>query len=171
MFAYCNNNPINLLDRNGNNPISVQWWVSTMWWLCGIDSVLPIGDLIYSLGLIALFWDVFRTRNDSLIDVDSNTLSVSKQTSSQTKSVSASTPGSPKPPNDNKKPSLKKLTKYLIEKMGLNPHSVKYEYLSERAKVSLYDLAYDTKTGIVYIITKIGEIVTETDYNISDIIP
>ena len=54
MFSYCLNNPVNYVDRSGNNAEAVQWWTSTMWWLCGADTVLPVGDIIYGAGILVL---------------------------------------------------------------------------------------------------------------------
>ena len=54
MFAYCLNNPVNYIDRDGTNAEAVQWWTSTMWWLCGADTVLPVGDIIYGAGILIL---------------------------------------------------------------------------------------------------------------------
>ena len=42
------------VDRSGNNAEAVQWWTSTMWWLCGADTVLPVGDIIYGTGILIL---------------------------------------------------------------------------------------------------------------------
>ena len=47
MFAYCLNNPVNFVDRNGENPEPLAAWLSSMWWLCGVDGVLPIGEVVY----------------------------------------------------------------------------------------------------------------------------
>ena len=47
MFAYCLNNPVNFVDRNGENPEPLAAWLSGMWWLCGVDGVLPIGEVVY----------------------------------------------------------------------------------------------------------------------------
>ena len=52
MFAYCNNNPVNFIDKNGNSMTNAMEWASTMWWLCCVDTVLPIGDIVYSVVLI-----------------------------------------------------------------------------------------------------------------------
>ena len=54
MYAYCDNNPVMYVDPNGENTEAVGLWTSTMWWLCGIDTVLPIGDAIYVGGIILL---------------------------------------------------------------------------------------------------------------------
>ena len=48
MFAYCNNNPAIFVDNGGTvGEEAAGWWASTMWWLCGIDGFLPIGDIVY----------------------------------------------------------------------------------------------------------------------------
>lgn len=54
MFAYCNNNPVNYIDMDGENAEALQWWTAGMWWLCGVDTVLPIGDIIYVAGIVVL---------------------------------------------------------------------------------------------------------------------
>lgn len=54
MFSYCLNNPVNFVDKSGKNAEAVQWWTSTMWWLCGADTVLPVGDIIYGAGILIL---------------------------------------------------------------------------------------------------------------------
>ena len=53
MFAYCNNNPVIFVDNGGTlGEEAAGWWASTMWWLCGIDGFLPIGDIVYGAGLV-----------------------------------------------------------------------------------------------------------------------
>ena len=53
MFAYCNNNPVIFVDNGGTaGEEAAGWWASTMWWLCGMDGFLPIGDIVYGVGLI-----------------------------------------------------------------------------------------------------------------------
>ena len=56
LFAYCGNNPIMYNDMNGHSATAT--WGSSMWWLIGSDTVLPIGDIIYGGGiLVALIID------------------------------------------------------------------------------------------------------------------
>ena len=54
MFAYCLNSPTNFMDKSGNSAAAVQWWTSTMWWLCAVDTVLPLGDIVYGVGIAIL---------------------------------------------------------------------------------------------------------------------
>ena len=54
MFAYCLNNPVNYIDVQGNTAEALQWWTAGMAWLPFVDSVLPIGDFIYGVGIVAL---------------------------------------------------------------------------------------------------------------------
>ena len=60
MFAYCNNNPVNSVDFGGTDTLALSSWITSMWWITAVDGVLPFGDLIFTLGTIALFieaWD------------------------------------------------------------------------------------------------------------------
>ena len=56
MYCYCLNNPVNYLDRYGNSADAgaAQWWAGTMWWLCTVDTALPVGDIIYVAGIVVL---------------------------------------------------------------------------------------------------------------------
>ena len=54
MFAYCLNNPINYIDVCGNTSEAVQWWTAGMAWLPFVDTVLPVGDIIYGAGIVVL---------------------------------------------------------------------------------------------------------------------
>ena len=54
MYAYCSNNPVNYVDVIGTNAEALKLWSSSMWWLCGADTVLPIGDIIYISGIVIL---------------------------------------------------------------------------------------------------------------------
>jgi len=173
MFAYCLNNPVNYLDRDGKNSETLQWWMSTLWWLCGADAFLPIGDLIFTIGIIVICYDACSTTvTETINSVSNNSTNDNAQSNAAAQSQQVS-PSSPQPPDDrNKKPSLKRVTKYLLKKLGIDAHTLKQEYLGKKAEIKLYDLAYDTTTGIIYIITKAGEIVAETYYTITgDILP
>ena len=51
LYAYCENNPVNYWDPTGQSfEAALGGWVSSMWWLNGVDGPLPIGD--------AVFWSV-----------------------------------------------------------------------------------------------------------------
>ena len=55
MYAYCLNNPVMYTDYTGESAVSaLKLWSSTMWWLVAIDGFLPIGDIIYVAGTIAM---------------------------------------------------------------------------------------------------------------------
>lgn len=61
MYAYCMNNPVMYVDPSGHDAEATLAWISTMWWLCGADAVLPIGDIIYALGIgVAIFVDIIN---------------------------------------------------------------------------------------------------------------
>lgn len=64
----------------------------------------------------------------------------------------------------NKGCGLQKISGSYLKKIKLDAHAIKYEYMGKKAKISLYDLAVDKKTGIIYIVDKAGKIITETVY-------
>ena len=64
MFVYCNNNPVNYVDRQGANPYTVATWTNTMWWLCLVDTLLPVGDIIYVAGILVLGIYALSAAND-----------------------------------------------------------------------------------------------------------
>ena len=45
---------MNFVDSEGTTAEALGWWTSTMWWLCGADAVLPVGDIIYGAGILIL---------------------------------------------------------------------------------------------------------------------
>ena len=53
MFAYCGNNPVNLIDNSGHAGELTAGWAGSMWWLPFIDGPIPIGEIIYSIGCLA----------------------------------------------------------------------------------------------------------------------
>ncbi|MBQ1216724.1 MAG: hypothetical protein IIX85_02050, partial [Clostridia bacterium] len=54
MYAYCGNDPVNHSDPSGHAAIA-ELWTGGMWWLCGIDTILPIGDAVYVGGVVILW--------------------------------------------------------------------------------------------------------------------
>ena len=54
MFAYCLNNPVNYVDKNGTEGEALQWWIGAMWWLPAADTLLIVGDIIYYGGIAIL---------------------------------------------------------------------------------------------------------------------
>lgn len=54
MFAYCINNPVNFVDATGQVAEALQAWMASMWWLCIADTTLPVGDIIFGLGIVVL---------------------------------------------------------------------------------------------------------------------
>ena len=68
MFAYCNNNPVNFMDFDGKNTAALKIWSESMWWLCGADTVLPVGDIVYVGGILLFATVAFTTDSDSTID-------------------------------------------------------------------------------------------------------
>ena len=54
LFAYCNNNPVNYSDPEGNDAYAdaAIYWDTGFWWLMSADGPLPFGDAIYVGGVI-----------------------------------------------------------------------------------------------------------------------
>jgi len=93
MFAYCNNNPVNYVDITGENAEALAWWSSTMWWLCGIDSALPIGDIIYFGVMIGLGVAASSTQATApSISLPSNNYREKEKTKSKEKESTKSKP-------------------------------------------------------------------------------
>ena len=171
MFAYCINNPVRYVDSNGGMAteavvVATNWWNPLGWVIAG---VLVVECVVLAVEVA----EVVQTVSDtSYVDVNiNNSGDTVSQSSTQVESSDVAA-GAPEPPNQNKnKLSLKKISDSLLKKCGLNAHSIKSEYLGKSASISRYDLYYDTKTGIIYILTKAREIVEETHYNIMDYFP
>lgn len=52
-FAYCLNNPTVNLDKTGTSSASATaYWTASMWWICAVDLHLPIGDIVYVVGIV-----------------------------------------------------------------------------------------------------------------------
>ena len=55
MFAYCENDPVNLVDYYGLEAAELLgWWSGFMWWLGLADGPVPVGDIIYAGGVLVL---------------------------------------------------------------------------------------------------------------------
>ena len=170
MFAYCLNNPCNYKDSQGFEAIAIfggfgayeafaagiagtNCWNVVGWVAAG---ALVVG--ILATGIIYIY--------DQYVDAPNNIEQASEPTQEDTQISNTASKPPRKPKKDKKHQSLKQVTKYLLKKNGLDAHMIKYEYLGNRASVSRYDLFYDVNTGIIYILTKAGEIICETIYQI-----
>ena len=91
MYTYCLNNPVNRVDTTGNSSLLAQMWTSTMWWLCAVDSVLPIGDMIYLAGALLLGVAAINSYSDTTITAPSTTTYKSTIDSKEEEKVNAVT--------------------------------------------------------------------------------
>ena len=176
MFVYCKNNPVNRIDPDGHD--SYVWeWISTMWWMCFADLQLPIGDIIYAAGIAVLtiaYVDTLTQTPEPVIVLEENNEDSSSPQPPHIPSNSSGQNNNNKNNRDNKpggkgnrsKGSLKRVTEYMLNKNGLDAHALKREYLGRNAQISRYDLFYDTKTGVIFILDKLGNIIYETYYNL-----
>ena len=53
-YVYCNGSPEKYVDPSGCAGELTLAWSGGMWWLCGVDLALPIGDVIYIAGVGAM---------------------------------------------------------------------------------------------------------------------
>ena len=55
LYLYCYNNPVNYYDPTGMFALeAVAGWAGSMWWLTAIDGPIPVGDIIFVVGIIAI---------------------------------------------------------------------------------------------------------------------
>ena len=90
-----------------------------MWWICAADLALPIGELIYGLGAVVLFFDYVSTQTET------------RQTANAVASASdlmdfASTAATPPPPNKGGK-GTQVTSKTLYKKGGKNGFRIDVE--------------------------------------------
>lgn len=170
MFAYCLNNPVIFADFTGSlgelvifpllaalTPIVYTAAVT----ITAVAAVVTVAYLVY-------------TAADYVNDVVNQAKKSSAKSSGNTRvdtgggTASPPTPGSNKNSKDNNGNWEKVNERYLesqLRKQGTDPHSIKYEYLGSRAKVSRYDLYVDKVSGRLAIFEKsTGRLVEITNY-------
>lgn len=90
LFAYCVNNPTNCVDYTGTATEVLHWgannynevfqgWVLGMSWLPAIDTVLPIGDIIYGAGIVIIGACAIVVMVDAYINSPVNTTTTEEQ--------------------------------------------------------------------------------------------
>ena len=80
--------PIVFVDRDGKSAEALQAWAYSMWWLCAVDTILPIGDVVYGAGIVIL--------SVAVVVAAANDNSRSSQLP-KTNTAISSTPKSPQP--------------------------------------------------------------------------
>ena len=53
LYVYGTSNPLKYHDPSGSAGELTLTWTSSMWWLLLADGPLPIGDVIYGIGVVA----------------------------------------------------------------------------------------------------------------------
>lgn len=107
MFAYCLNNPVNMVDKTGQDAETLAAeWGATMWWLNFADGLLPIGDIIYwgglgllSIGVIISVDYASTTYNDTSYSKPTSSSKQNAETQAEYVSDFGSTTASPSGPN------------------------------------------------------------------------
>ena len=197
-YVYCVDNPLRYVDPTGETALALEWagkmWplvgvdgplpVGDVVYVAG----LGICVLVEATGIAYFSTSIPLTRDDKIAELrpviqgKAAPISISdeeymvllscnrqrQEVNKQASTAGESLSGGPRNNNNDKKPSLQKLTKQFLDKLELNAHDIKYEYCGRNAPISHYDLAYDKLTGIIYIIDKLGRIVHKTYYNIHD---
>ena len=53
LYTYCGNDGVNNVDPSGHDAAALnRTWTGSMWWLCGVDGAIPVGDVIYGIGVV-----------------------------------------------------------------------------------------------------------------------
>jgi len=156
LFAYCGNNPVNMVDSCGELALTAT----------AVAVMILLGGLTLTGVFMANDPRIYKAADDIARGIRNgieNTFSY----------YFGSSPASPSPgPNRNDDPvdrNWKKVDdKYLKQKLkdqGINPHELKYDYLGKRADVAEYDIYVDKNTGQLAIFRKsTGLLVEITDY-------
>ena len=163
LFAYCENNPVNYIDAQGTVAASAlivgcaaSALTSLVLVAAIVVSIIVISAVVYKVANY-----VHRTQSRIVWESSHSTeKSVSKAV--QLKSV-ASSAASPQPPDDDQwnnkskksnnqgKGSFKTISEYQLKRYGLDAHKIKYDILGKRARISRYNMYYNTKTGQIFI--------------------
>ena len=147
MFAYCNNNPIIYTDDTGISG-TLAMWMSSMWWLCGVDAVLPIGDIIYAAGVVVTgVVDIVNTIGaDNVARLATDGVNAAKQVTEGPGGNS-----SPQPPDDRFRSYTSRNFRYNLQQLtgetgdGKQAHHVlpqKFIEQFEKADIKIHDPKY-----------------------------
>ena len=101
LYVYCGNSPVKYYDATGETGVLALQWTSSMWWLIGADGPVPIGDLVYVVGIGVL------SIVDALLLIGAAEGTASKAETStalaNSMATSAASPGAPDPKDDKNK--------------------------------------------------------------------
>ncbi len=181
-FSYCLNNPVLYKDFDGyiagidDAAIAGGIMVCGFLLLASYYLTTPAGQQSIH-GFVSFAYDVYSDICDLITPAPSNVSEAKKSNTKSSGNAQVDTGGgtaSPPAPGNNKNNNRENGNwknvneKYLesqLRKQGTDPHSIKYEYLGSRAKVSRYDLYVDKATGRLAIFEKsTGRLVEITNY-------
>ena len=101
LYVYCGNSPVKYYDATGETGVLALQWTSSMWWLIGADGPVPIGDLVYVVGIGVL------SIVDALLLIGAAEGTASKAETStalaNSMATSAASAGAPDPKDDKNK--------------------------------------------------------------------
>ena len=122
LYIYCGNSPVKYYDATGETGVLALQWTSSMWWLIGADGPVPIGDLVYVVGIGVL------SIVDALLLIGAAEGTASKAETStalaNSMATSAASPGAPDP-KDDKDSISRNLQKHIINRH--DPHKAAQE--------------------------------------------
>ena len=170
MFAYCNNNPVNGYDPEGmfeeTAALDPRSKIR--------DNARAFGSAALAVGLLAA--ELFLYKANVIIGrYLLAELSAQSAASTSVVEISASSSAPPPDPGNNRNNSAKrnweyKKDKYLKQQLkdqGTDPHSIKKEFLGNKAEIAKYDLYVDKGTGQIGIFERgTGKLVDITEYYI-----
>ena len=146
------------MDPSGNNGQAAAIWSSTMWWLCGVDAVLPIGDIIYWGGVVAsVVVDAVTYVGVDNVAAVADGIMHSDQAAQQVKDLIDNTTSNDTSPGDpNNKPNFQKANDSYLKKNNIDAHKLKQDILGKKADISKYDIYMDKNTKELYVFQKGG---------------
>ena len=170
MFAYCLNNPVIYADSTGTISELVIYPLLAALAPIVHTAAVAITVVVVVVAVVCLVY----TAADYVIDVVSQAKKSNTKSSGNAQVDTGGGTASPPAPGNNKNNNRENGNwknvneKYLesqLRKQGTDPHSIKYEYLGRRAKVSRYDLYVDKATGRLAIFEQsTGRLVEITNY-------
>ena len=176
LYVYCKNNPINYVDPSGHWKLALAgagygYIFGGGATAVGVGTVIVVGGSIIIITGIILASTYYRHNKAVKVRLKKSKSKSKISKTVKNKSNASDSKSKAKTKKENKKNqkktnNLNKVNDSYLKKKGINAHSLKKEYLGNKAPIARYDLYVDKVTKIIYICNKRGEIVCKTHYKL-----